>query len=204
MLNAERKRRQALLTGWEATDDVTHHLLLAADQFIVQNRPAPGEAPRKSVIAGYPWFDDWGRDTLIAFPGLLLTTGRYEDARQILQSYAAAVQDGMIPNRFGENGVPQYNAVDASLWFIIAVFHYIRYTKDFDFVRDHLWTVMQDIVTHYQNGTRFHIHMDLDGLIYAGQSGTPLTWMDARVSDRAVTLRAGKAVENVFKGGSPR
>lgn len=196
LLNAERQRRLALLSGWEATDDVTHHLLLAADQFIVQNRPAPGEEPRKSVIAGYPWFEDWGRDTLIAFPGLLLTTGRFEDARQILKTYANATQDGMVPNRFTEGGgTPEYNAVDASLWFIIAAFHYIRYTKDFDFVRENLWTVMQDIIAHYQNGTRFHIHMDLDGLIYAGQSGTPLTWMDARISDRPVTPRTGKAVE---------
>ena len=84
--------------------------------------------------------------------------------------------------------------MDASLWYIIAAFHYIRYTKNFAFVKDHLWATMKDIIEHYQNGTRFHIRMDLDGLIYAGQAGTPLTWMDAKVGDQAVTLRAGKAV----------
>ena len=196
LLNAERKRRQALLVGWEAADDVTHHLVMAADQFLVANRPGENQTQQKSLVAGYPWFEDWGRDTLISLPGLLLVTGRYAEAEEILKTYAAFTRDGIVPNRFPDaGGEPEYNTVDASLWFIIAAFHYIRYTKNFSFVRDHLWSTMKDIITHYQNGTRFHIRMDLDGLIYAGQSGTPLTWMDAKVGEQAITLRSGKAVE---------
>ena len=196
LLNAERKRRQALLVGWEAADDVTHHLILAADQFLVNRRSPDGQETRKSLIAGYHWFEDWGRDTLIALPGLLLVTGRHEEAGEILKTYAAYTNEGIVPNRFPDTGGdPEYNTVDASLWFIIAAFHYIRYTKDFDFVRDHLWPTMKDIIAHYQNGTRFHIRMDLDGLIYAGQTGAQLTWMDAKVGDQAITPRTGKPVE---------
>ena len=196
LLNAERKRRLALLSGWEASDDVTHHLVMAADQFLVGNRPQENQPKHTSVIAGYPWFEDWGRDTLISLPGLLLVTGRYEEAGEILKTYASYTSEGIVPNRFPDaTGEPEYNTVDASLWFIIAAFHYIRYTKNFDFMREHLWDTMKSIIEHYQNGTRFHIRMDLDGLIYAGQPGTPLTWMDAKVGENAVTLRSGKAVE---------
>ena len=186
LLNAERARRRKLLTGWEATDDVTHHLVLAADQFLV----------KRSLIAGYPWFDVWGRDTLIALPGLLLTTGHFAEARDILKTSAGLSREGLIPNRFAQAGSPaQYNSVDTSLWFLVSVFHYLRYTKDFDFVKDQLWDAMKSVIEHYQNGTHFHIHMDVDGLILAGQAGTPLTWMDAKVGDWVVTPRAGKPVE---------
>src|SRR5882724_635403 len=196
LLNAERKRRQGLLVGWEATDDVTHHLVLAADQFIVGNRAQAPEEKQTSIIAGYHWFEDWGRDTLMSLPGLLLVTGRHQEAAEILKTFASYTRDGIVPNRFADaTGEPEYNTVDASLWFIVAAFHYLRYTKDFDFIQNHLWPTMTDIVAHYQNGTRFHIRMDLDGLIYAGQTGAPLTWMDAKVGDQAVTLRSGKAVE---------
>jgi predicted glycogen debranching enzyme len=198
LLNAERARRKALLQGWEATDDVTHHLVLAADQFVVK-RMAPGaEHPEegKSVIAGYHWFEDWGRDTFISLPGLLLATGRFEDAKDILKAYAGFTDEGMIPNRFPDaSGQPEYNTVDASLWFIVAIFHFIRYTKDFDFVQSHLWDKMKEIVENYQNGTRFQIHMDLDGLIFAGQAGVQLTWMDVKIGDWVVTPRTGKPVE---------
>jgi len=194
LIQQERQRRKALLSGWEATDDVTHHLVLAADQFLVK-RAAEGEHA-KTLIAGYPWFEDWGRDTFIALPGLLLATGRFDEARDILQAYAHYADHGMIPNRFPDaTGYPEYNTVDASLWYIVAIFHYLRYTGDFDFVRDHLWTTMQDIITHYQNGTRYQIHMDLDGLIYAGQAGVQLTWMDAKAGDWVVTPRSGKPIE---------
>ena len=196
LLNAERKRRQALLVGWEAADDVTHHLILAADQFFVDRRPSENDVTRKSLIAGYPWFEDWGRDSLIALPGLLLVTGRHEQAGEILKTFAAFTKDGIVPNRFAEaTGEAEYNTVDASLWFIIAAFLYLRYTKDFDFVRDNLWPTMKSIVAHYQNGTSFHIRMDLDGLIYAGQTGSQLTWMDAKVGDNVITPRTGKPVE---------
>jgi len=195
LLNAERQRRQALLTGWEATDDVTHHLLMAADQFVVARQARDNHPAGESVIAGYHWFEDWGRDTLISLPGLLLVPGRFEEARGILKAYADYSSDGIVPNRFGEGGPPDYNTVDASLWFIMAAFHYVRYTKDFDFVRDHLWATMKEIITHYQNGTRYHIRMDLDGLIYAGQAGVQLTWMDAKVGDQVITPRMGKPIE---------
>ena len=197
LLNAERSRRNALLSGWEATDDVTHHLVLAADQFVVKRTDsAYPESSGKSVIAGYHWFEDWGRDTFIALPGLLLTTHRFQEARDILASYARYADQGMVPNRFpDETNAPEYNSVDASLWFIIATFHYLRYTKDFEFVRNHLWQTLKDIIHDYQNGTRFHIRMDLDGLIYAGQAGSQLTWMDAKVGDWVVTPRIGKPVE---------
>jgi len=198
LLNAERSRRKALLTGWEATDDVTHHLVLAADQFLVkrESQASPETEHGKSLIAGYHWFEDWGRDTFISLPGLLLCTGRFQEARDILGAYAQVTNQGMVPNRFPDAaGAPEYNTVDASLWFILAIFHFLRYTKDFDFVRDHLWSTMKEIVTDYQNGTRYQIHMDIDGLIYAGQSGTQLTWMDAKVGDWVVTPRIGKPVE---------
>jgi len=198
LLNAERARRHGLLSGWEATDDVTHHLVLAADQFLVRRRTPddPEAAAGKSVIAGYHWFEDWGRDTFISLPGLLLVTGRFDEAREILRAYAQWTDQGMIPNRFPDaTGAPEYNTVDASLWYILAIFHFLRYTKDFDFVRDHLWEKMKEIIQDYQNGTRYHIHMDWDGLIFAGQAGSQLTWMDAKVGDWVVTPRMGKPVE---------
>jgi predicted glycogen debranching enzyme len=198
LLNAERNRRRKLLTGWEATDDVTHHLVLAADQFIVHPRASENEngADGGSVIAGYPWFEAWGRDTFISLPGLLLITSRFNEAREILKNAAGRVQDGLIPNRFAEAGSPAvYNSVDTSLWFIVSVFNFLRYTKDFDFVRDQLWGQMKDIIAHYQNGTHFHIHMDVDGLIIAGQSSMQLTWMDAKIGDWVVTPRTGKPIE---------
>ncbi len=198
LLNAERARRRALLTGWEATDDVTHHLVLAADQFLVKREAPESTATEhgKSLIAGYPWFEDWGRDTFIALPGILLVTGRFQEARDILGAYAQFTDHGMVPNRFPEaTDAPEYNTVDASLWFILAIFHYLRYTKDFDFVRDHLWSKMKDIVAEYQNGTRYSIHMDFDGLIFAGQPGLQLTWMDVKIGDWVVTPRIGKPIE---------
>jgi len=198
LLNTERARRRALLSGWEATDDVTHHLVMAADQFIVQrgSNSADNPAPGRSLIAGYPWFEDWGRDTFISLPGLLLVTGRFQEAKDILRSYAQYTDQGMVPNRFPDaTDTPEYNTVDASLWFIISIFHFLRYTKDFDFVRENLWDTMKEIVLHYQNGTRYQIHMDLDGLIYAGQPGVQLTWMDSKIGDWVVTPRIGKPVE---------
>jgi predicted glycogen debranching enzyme len=198
LLNAERNRRRKLLAGWEATDDVTHHLVLAADQFVAQPKMPPDVEPKegRSIIAGYPWFEPWGRDTFISLPGLLLVTSRFAEARDILKTAADLAQDGLIPNRFGQAGTPaQFNSVDTSLWFVVTVFHFLRYTKDFDFVRDQLWPKMKSIVEHYQNGTNFHIHMDIDGLIIAGQPGVQLTWMDSKVGDWVVTPRAGKPVE---------
>lgn len=190
LLQAERQRRRALLTGWEGTDDVTQHLVLAADQFVVSRDNG------KSLIAGYPWFADWGRDTFIALPGLLLVAGRFNEARAVLETFPHHLSQGMIPNRFADwSGDSEYNSADASLWYGVAVFHYLRYTQDFDFVRNKLWTCLKEIVHRYQEGARFGIHADADGLLVVEAPGYSLTWMDAKVGDWVVTPRAGKPVE---------
>lgn len=172
-----------------------HRLLcLAADQFVVKRRGTQGE--RTTIVAGYPWFADWGRDTLVSLPGLLLLTGRQEEARSALAAYAAAVDGGMVPNRFDERtGEAQFNSVDASLWFIHAAFEYLAATGDIDDFTQRLFPTIQTILQAYQAGTRFGIHADADGLITAGDLSTQLTWMDAQCDGVAVTPRCGKAVE---------
>lgn len=166
-------------------------LLSVSDSFIVKR-----ESDKKSIIAGYHWFGDWGRDTMISLPGLSLVQGRFEDAREILLSFAQYISKGMIPNRFPDYGeTPEYNTVDASLWYIQAVYQYLRFAKDFKTIRKDLFGVLKEIIEHYQKGTRYNIHMDSDGLIYAGVAGVQLTWMDAKVGDWVVTPRMGKAVE---------
>jgi len=166
-------------------------LLSVSDSFIVKR-----ENDKKSIIAGYHWFGDWGRDTMISVPGLTLVQGRFEDAREILLSFAQYVSKGMIPNRFPDYGeTPEYNTVDASLWYIQAVYQYLRFAKDLNTIRKDLFGVLKEIIEYYQKGTRYNIHMDSDGLIYAGVAGVQLTWMDAKVGDWVVTPRMGKAVE---------
>jgi predicted glycogen debranching enzyme len=162
----------------------------AADQFLVRR----GQG--STVIAGYHWFADWGRDTMIALPGLTLAIGRPEVAREILQAFAGVVDRGMLPNRFPDSGeAPEYNSVDSTLWFFEAVRAYLKYTGDLDFIRANLYEVLADIVAWHERGTRYGIRLDADGLLAAGEADTQLTWMDARVSGRAVTPRCGKAVE---------
>ncbi len=199
LLNAERRRRQNLLKGWEATDDVTQHLVVAADQFVVQRGPASpeaGEPVPHRIIAGYPWFEEWGRDTFISMPGLLLSTGRFEIARDLLKGYAMEMNQGVIPNRFpDETRSSEYNTIDASLWFILSIFHFLRYTKDFDFVQTNLWPHMREVMDWYQKGTHYGIHMDLDGLICGGDPSVQLTWMDVKTGGQTVTPRSGKPVE---------
>ncbi len=165
-------------------------LLLAADQFIVQRGPG------KTVIAGYPWFGDWGRDTMIALPGLALATGRPEIAASLLRTFARFVDRGMLPNRFPDSGeVPEYNTVDATLWFFEAIRATHAHTGDDALLRE-LFPILQDIVVWHIRGTRYRIRMDAaDGLIYAGEAGVQLTWMDAKVDDWVVTPRIGKPVE---------
>ncbi|MBI5677591.1 MAG: amylo-alpha-1,6-glucosidase [Planctomycetes bacterium] len=166
-------------------------LLTVSGSFLVKR-----ENDKKSIIAGYHWFGDWGRDTMISLPGLTLVQGRFEDAREILLSYAQYVSKGMIPNRFPDYGeTPEYNTVDASLWYVQAVYQYLRFAKDLNTIRKDLFGVLKEIVEHYMKGTRFNIHMDSDGLIYSGVAGVQLTWMDAKVGDWVVTPRIGKAVE---------
>jgi predicted glycogen debranching enzyme len=168
---------------------------LAADQFIAA-RPLDGDADAKTILAGYPWFSDWGRDTMIALPGLCLATGRQWLARNILRTFSRFVSEGMLPNQFPRAGVaPLYNTVDATLWYFDAVRQYFEATSDIALL-DELYPVLDGIMDAHVRGTRYHIHVDpADGLLYAGEPGVQLTWMDAKVGDRVVTPRIGKPVE---------
>ena len=170
-------------------------LILAADQFIVR-RSLPEDPGGRTVIAGYPWFGDWGRDTMISLPGLTLTTGRPEVAERILRTFATFVDQGMLPNRFPDEGkTPEYNTVDATLWYVEALRAYHEATDDSDLLRD-LFPILQDIISWHERGTRYNIRVDpADGLLTAGEPGVQLTWMDAKVGDWVVTPRIGKAVE---------
>jgi predicted glycogen debranching enzyme len=170
-------------------------LVLAADQFIA-TRPVAGFPEAQTILAGFPWFGDWGRDTMIALPGLCLATGRPAMARNILHTYANFVSEGMLPNNFPSGGeAPAYNTVDATLWFFQAIREYFEATGDTALVGE-LFPVLDAIVDAHVNGTRYNIHVDAaDGLLYAGETGVALTWMDARVNGRAVTPRIGKPVE---------
>jgi len=173
----------------------TQQLVLAADQFIVQ-RETTGGPEGRSVIAGYPWFGDWGRDTMISLPGLTLETGRPEIGAQILHTFSHFVDKGMLPNRFPDTGEePEYNTVDATLWYFQAISTYYAYTGDQNLLRE-LFPVLEDIIAWHIRGTRHQIHVDpSDGLLYAGEPGTQLTWMDAKYNDWVVTPRIGKPVE---------
>jgi predicted glycogen debranching enzyme len=171
-------------------------LALAGDQFLVERRDAQGRAVGKTVIAGYPWFSDWGRDTMIALPGLTLATGRGAIAASLLRTFAKFVSQGMLPNRFPDAGeAPEYNTVDASLWFFIAVHEYLRATHDREFAAE-IYPTLKDMLGWHVRGTRFGIRVDpTDGLLRAGEQGVQLTWMDAKVGDWVVTARIGKPVE---------
>lgn len=178
----------------QRTPDWMEHLVLAADQFVVA-RPLPGEADGKTVIAGYPWFGDWGRDTMISLPGLAIATGRPGLARPILRTFARYVDQGMLPNFFPEEGVPPvYNTIDATLWYFEALRAYFEATGDEGLLQE-LFPVLEEIITWHQKGTRYNIHLDTDGLIYGGDPAEQLTWMDAKVNDWVVTPRIGKPVE---------
>ena len=175
--------------GW------VEQLVLAADAFVFA-RPLPGVADGRSVIAGYPWFGDWGRDTMIGLPGLTLATGRADVALRILETFARFVSEGMLPNVFpGAGETPAYNTADASLWFFEAWRAYIAATDDVSSLRD-VFPVLADMVDWHRRGTRYGIAVDpADGLLRAGEPGVQLTWMDAKVGDYVVTPRIGKPVE---------
>lgn len=178
-------------------DAIGARLALAADQFIVHRTAETRDGSQGSaIIAGYHWFGDWGRDTMIALPGLALSTGRPEVARDILTTYARFVDQGMIPNRFPDaGGPPAYNTADATLWYLEAVRSYVEVTGDLALAEE-LWPVLHRIVGAHEQGTRYGIRADpRDLLLHAGEPGTQLTWMDARAGDRAVTPRIGKCVE---------
>ncbi len=170
-------------------------LILSADQFVVK-RPLPTRPNGRSILAGYHWFSDWSRDTMVALPGLLLTTGRYEDAAMILRTYAYFIDQGMLPNRFPDGAEkPEYHAVDATLWYFEAIRAYYTATQDIHLVRE-LYPVLQDIIAWHQRGTRYNIGVDqTDGLLFAGEAGHRLTWMNAEAAEWVVTPRIGKPVE---------
>ncbi len=170
-------------------------LILAADQFIVE-RPHANGPNGKTIIAGYHWFTDWGRDTMISLPGLTLTTGRASIAKEILLTFSQYVDQGMLPNRFLDtNGKPEYNTVDAALWFFESLKSYYQATQDQALIQE-LFPVLVEIIEWYQKGTRYSIHVDpQDGLLYAGEAGVQLTWMDAKIGDWVATPRIGKAIE---------
>lgn len=188
LMAAETERRLALLAHVPATR-LARHLHLAADQVLVRR-----DRDLRTIIAGYHWFTDWGRDTMIALPGIALVTGRHDEARLILQAFADAVSEGMIPNRFPDGGGADYNTVDATLWFFVAVHQYLEATGDEAFITE-LLPVLDDIVAWHIRGTRHGIHVDTDGLLTAGEQGQQLTWMDAKVDGWVVTPRRGKPVE---------
>ena len=170
-------------------------MVRAADQFIVK-RELPEAPDGRSVIAGYHWFGDWGRDTMIALPGLTLATGKPEVARRILLAFAGYVDGGMLPNNFPDaGGKPEYNSVDAGLWYFEAVRQYFTATRDLPTLQ-RLFPVLEGMVDAHVRGTRHQIRVDAaDGLLYAGEAGVQLTWMDAKIGDWVVTPRIGKAVE---------
>lgn len=187
----ERARRQVVAGAVAGADDTVSALALAADAFIVRR----GENLR-TVIAGYPWFSDWGRDTMIALPGVCLATGRYDDAKKILRAFARSVDAGMLPNRFPDSGeAPEYNTVDATLWFFVTAHRYLEASGDEEFVLGELLPVFEEIVAWHERGTRYGIKVDDDGLLRAGSPGAQLTWMDAKIGDWVVTPRHGKPVE---------
>lgn len=191
MLNEERKRLEELTALAGLKDETAVRLVRAADQFIVRRESTDG----KSIIAGYPFFGDWGRDTMIALTGCCISTGRYEDAKSIFRTFMKYCRKGIMPNMFpeGENP-PMYNTADASLLFVAAVYEYYLRTDDTDFIRE-AWDTMREIIRCYREGTDFHIRMEEDGLITAGAGLEQVTWMDVRYRDILPTPRHGKPVE---------
>lgn len=201
-LSRRTARAKRLLSTWEAyqpsqatsAPPPVRQLVLSADQFVVTRRTRHYEQEH-TVIAGYPWFTDWGRDTMVALPGLTLVTGRHDIAREILLTWSRYVDQGMIPNRFPDSGdEPEYHTADATLWYLWAIDQYVRATGDIETLAE-LFPVMRDIVAWHRRGTRHNIHVAADGLVHAGEHGINLTWMDAKIGSRVVTPRHGKPVE---------
>lgn len=192
IINNELKRLDGLVKKAGYEEEFAQTLIRSADNFIVHRQSTNA----KTIIAGYPWFTDWGRDTMIAFSGITLATKRFEDAKEILYTFSRYVKDGLLPNVFPDAGnEPPYNSVDAPLWYFEAVKKYINYTGDYDFIKESIYDGLKEIVDYFSKGTKFDIRMDQDYLITAGNETTQLTWMDAKVGDWVVTPRHGKAVE---------
>lgn len=192
---AEMARFNALEKKAGYHDELAETLTIAADHFLAY-RQSTG---LMTVLAGLPWFTDWGRDTMIALTGLTLSTGRYQDARDILTTFARYVHHGMVPNMFPDEGTaPLYNTADASMWYFYAVGKYLDYTgtpEDYAFVQETIYPKLKEIIAAYEHGTDFSIYMEEDGLIHAGSGLDQVTWMDVRVGDWVATPRHGKPVE---------
>jgi predicted glycogen debranching enzyme len=192
------KHQSAVTATVKNGDEKLRTLCLAADQFVTKRQinGDPNHTHRTTIIAGFPWFADWGRDTFISLPGLLLSTRRFDEAKSVLTTFAAAVDEGMIPNRFDDHtNTAYFNSVDASLWFINAAFQYLNASGDSETFAEQLLPTIHRIIDSYHKGTRFDIHIDADGLITAGNEESQLTWMDAKYNGVAFTPRCGKAVE---------
>lgn len=188
IIRGENVRFEKICKIANAKSDLERELVIAADNFIIEKNNA------KTIIAGYPWFGDWGRDTFISLEGLTLETNRFKDAKEIINSFKNYIKDGLVPNLISEDGAESYNSVDASLWYIDAVYKYYKYTMDSGFVKD-MYPTLMEIINAYKNGTSYDIKMNEDGLISAGNAETQLTWMDAKAGDVIPTPRYGKAVE---------
>ena len=191
LVKAHCARAKKLLAAAGLKDPMARQLVLAADAYIARRDSTNG----KTILAGYPLFSDWGRDTMISLPGCCLSTGRYEDAKSILRTFLAYERNGLVPNLFPEGeSQPMYNTVDAALLLIDAVWQYYTRSNDMEFVKE-AWPVLERVVTNYKNGTDHSISMDTDGLIRAGGGLDQVTWMDVRVNDILPTPRHGKPVE---------
>jgi predicted glycogen debranching enzyme len=187
---AELQRRQHLLQSSPVDDPLVRTLTTAADQYLARR------GDDWTIIAGYPWFTDWGRDTMISLPGLTLFTGKGDVAKSILRNFARRTNMGMLPNRFADSGDDaEFNTADATLWFFEAARAYAASTGDYDFLRNELYRVLVQIIDFHIKGTRYNIHVSEDGLLHAGAPGIQLTWMDAKIGDWVVTPRSGKPVE---------
>ena len=189
------KRTQVTVPEFIGAPEWVNQLVLSSSSFIF-SRPLPDVPDGESIIAGYPWFGDWGRDTMIALPGLTLTTGRFDTARRILNTFARFIDQGMLPNMFpGAGNTPEYNTVDAALWYIEAWRAYVAATHETVNLKQ-VFPILAEIIDWHIKGTRYQIHVDpADGLLYAGETGVQVTWMDAKVGDNVVTPRIGKPVE---------
>ena len=191
ILENHRARKQQLLDAADLKDELAKQLVLAADAYIARRDSTNG----KTILAGYPLFSDWGRDTMIALPGCCLATGRYEDAKSILRTFLAYEKDGLVPNLFPEGEAkPMYNTVDAALLLIDAVWQYLSRTNDWEFVKE-AYPVLERVIAGYRKGTHHHIKMEADGLISAGGGLDQVTWMDVCVEGILPTPRHGKPVE---------
>jgi len=199
---AERRRRrlERIVDGLgEEPDETSRRLAVASDAFVVSRR-MPNAHPSTTILAGYPWFADWGRDAMIALPGLLLETRRFEQALSVLRLFAGAIEDGLVPNFLDASGrPPAFNSIDASLWFVVVADRYVGACGDEAAWRDDLAAAVERILRAYLDGTRFGIRADADGLLAGGDAGTQLTWMDAQAggpeAHGPVTPRHGKSVE---------